>query len=112
MPLAAKKPTSNNIFAFMLGRERELCEAELMAWFRHKKIKHQKIKLAENNNLLVELDENFDPQIANLELGGIIKIAKKILSESEPSAIANYLLAEIPTGKIIFSLHATDQKIG
>lgn len=64
-----------NIYSFILGHSPKLSYAEILSFFRLKNIKFEIIAF-EDEFLICNLSDNFDPTVAMMSLGGIIKIGK------------------------------------
>ncbi|MDO8499102.1 MAG: methyltransferase domain-containing protein [bacterium] len=111
MPLAPSQSLTEH-WLFILGRDAILSEAEIMAWLKRKQISYERVSLIQNQYLIIRLDKNFPAHTAILQLGGTIKIAEKISATADADSVAKSLRAEIPVGKIIFSINCHDQNFG
>jgi len=97
-------------YLFVLGREPSISTAEIEAVFSVANIKY-KIEIKQNNNLVISFDKQINPQELIIQLGGTIKIAKKINSTGNTKEIIiKHIQATQPEGKIQFALTGGDDK--
>ena len=95
-------------YLFELGRIPELSRAEIEHVFLALNISYT-IKVFEKNILIVEIPNTIDANQIMERLGGTIKIAEFISTDTSVESIGNYL-SETQEGKIQFSLTGNNAK--
>ncbi len=109
-----------NIYSFILGHSSKISSAEIISFFRLQNIKYEIISF-EDEFLICNLGDNFDPSLAMINLGGVIKIGKlefelTSLSYGDvfKSEILKYINNNLDTSKKIkigFSFYRTPSKM-